>query len=406
MTADATDADDPHSQVAKLDPETLVLRGRPARAIRFRRGVIVSLAAIAAVTVAGTTWYALKPRLPVVAIAGDSHDPAPVSPTERLGALPATYAGVPKLGPPLPGDLGRPILERQHQLALETRPSTPPLAAQPAAEERQHRLDQARSARASAILVQASHGEGDVRVSAIETPAAADQRADRPDKLAIDPERDPNGQQRKADFVRAGDKVDDLNPYRIVPAASPYLLSAGSVISASLITGLRSDLPGLVTAQVTERVFDSPTGRILLVPQGAKLVGTYDSVVAFGQRRALIVWQRIIFPDGSSLRLDNAPAIDPSGYAGLADAVDFHTWTLLKGVALSTLLGVGAELQFSGEGDLVTALRQSTQQSVSQAGSQITSRNLQVQPTITVRPGAPVRLLVHHDLILVPWREN
>ena len=85
--------------------------------------------------------------------------------------------------------------------------------------------------------------------------------------------------------------------------------------------------------------------------------------------------------------------------------VDFHTWALLKGVVLSTLLGVGSELQFSGESDLVQAVRQSTQQSVSRAGDQLTSRNLQIQPTITIRPGAPVRLLVHHDLILKPWME-
>lgn len=125
---------------------------------------------------------------------------------------------------------------------------------------------------------------------------------------------------------------------------------------------------------------------------------------AFGQRRALVVWQRIILPDGSSLRLDNVPATDTAGYAGLADKVDVHTWSLLKGVALSTLLGVGAELQFSGESDLVQALRQSTQQSVAHAGDQLTSKTLNVQPTITVRPGTPVRLVVHKDLVLAPWR--
>jgi type IV secretion system protein VirB10 len=225
------------------------------------------------------------------------------------------------------------------------------------------------------------------------------------DKVAIDIDRDPNGQQRKADFVRAADRSGDTNPHALVPSPSPFTLSAGSVIAASLITGLRSDLPGLVTAQVTERVFDSATGRILLVPQGARLIGTYDSVVAFGQHRALVVWQRIVFPDGSSVRIENVPATDPSGYAGLADKVDFHTWSLLKGVVLSTLLGVGAELQFSGESDLVQALRESTQQSVSRAGDQLTARNLQVQPTITVRPGAPIRLVVHQDIVLKPWQE-
>jgi type IV secretion system protein TrbI len=177
------------------------------------------------------------------------------------------------------------------------------------------------------------------------------------------------------------------------------------VISASLISGLRSDLPGLVIAQVTERVYDSPTGMLLLIPQGARLIGTYDSVVAFGQRRALVVWQRIVFPDGRSLRIDNVPATDSAGYAGLEDRVDFHTWTLLKGVAISTLLGVGANLGISGESDLVQAIRQSTQQTVSRAGDQLTSRNLQIQPTITIRPGAQVRMVVHRDLVIDPPAE-
>ena len=214
-----------------------------------------------------------------------------------------------------------------------------------------------------------------------------------------------HGQQRTADFVGSRDTGGPLNPHALLPAASPYLLAAGSVIPGSLITGLRSDLPGLVTAQVTERVFDSPTGRTLLIPQGARLIGSYDSVVAFGQKRALIVWQRIVLPDGSSLALDNVPATDPSGYAGLADKVDFHTWTLLKGVAISTLLGVGSSLTFTGESDLVQAIRESTQQNVSRAGDQLTSRNLQIQPTISIRPGTPVLLVVHRDLVLAPRDE-
>lgn len=157
---------------------------------------------------------------------------------------------------------------------------------------------------------------------------------------------------------------------------------------------------------LTERVYDSPTGRILLIPQGARLIGSYDSVVAFGQKRALIVWQRIVMPDGSSLRIDNVPATDPSGYAGLQDKVDFHTWQLIKGIALSTLFGVGSELAFTGDSDLVQAIRRSTQDNTSRAGDQITQRNLNIQPTITIRPGAPVRLVVHKDLVLAPWHEG
>lgn len=186
---------------------------------------------------------------------------------------------------------------------------------------------------------------------------------------------------------------------------SPYTLAAGTVIAGSLITDIRSDLPGLVTAQVTENVFDSATGRILLVPQGARLIGKYDSVVAYGQKRALVVRQRIVLPDGSSLGLDNLPASDASGYSGLADKVDAHSWALLKGVFISTLLGVGSELQFSGQGGLVQAIRQSGQQNAAHAaGDQLTSKTLNIQPTIPIRPGTLVRLIVQKDLILAPWR--
>jgi len=119
---------------------------------------------------------------------------------------------------------------------------------------------------------------------------------------------------------------------------------------------------------------------------------SFFSVVAFGQKRALVVWQRIMFPDGSSLRIDNVPATDASGYAGLQDKVDFHTWALLKDVALATLLGAGSEVTVTGESDLVLAIRESTQQNVSRAGDQLTSHNLNIQPTITIRPGATARL--------------
>ena len=180
---------------------------------------------------------------------------------------------------------------------------------------------------------------------------------------------------------------------------------AGSVIAASLITGINSDLPGLVVAQVTENVYDTVTGRTLLIPQGSRLIGTYDSVIAFGQSRALLVWQRIILPDGSSFRVDNLPATDTAGYAGLEDEVDYHTWRLIKGIALATLLGVGTELSLgSDESDLVRAIRESTQQNVSRAGQRITEKNLNIQPTITVRPGWPLRIIVHRDLVLRPYQ--
>jgi type IV secretion system protein VirB10 len=170
--------------------------------------------------------------------------------------------------------------------------------------------------------------------------------------------------------------------------------------AAAALTGLNSDLPGFVIAQVTEHVYDTVTGRHLLLPQGSRLVGKYDNIVAFGQERALVVWQRIILPDGSSIVIDNLPATDTGGYAGLADQVDLHTWKLLKGVALATVLGVGSELAFgSSDSDLIKALQQSTQSTTNRAGQRLVERNLNVQPTITVRPGWPLRVIVHKDIV-------
>lgn len=136
------------------------------------------------------------------------------------------------------------------------------------------------------------------------------------------------------------------------------------------------------------------------------MIGQYDSVVAFAQKRALLVWQRIILPDGSSIQIDNLPATDTAGYAGLQDKVDFHTWQLLKGVAMSTLLGIGTQISIGGDrSDLVRAIRESSQQSASEAGQQIVSKQLDVQPTLRVRPGWPLRVILHKDLILKAWNQ-
>lgn len=209
---------------------------------------------------------------------------------------------------------------------------------------------------------------------------------------------------RKLSFLKAGPETDIYNRHGLETPASLYQLMAGTVIAASLVSGLNSDLPGFVIAQVTENVFDTVSGRFLLVPQGSRLIGRYDNVVAFGQERALVVWQRIIRPDGSSIVIDNLPATDTGGYAGLADEVDLHTWKLLKGVALATVLGVGSELAFgSSDDDLVRALQLSTQSTTNRAGQRLIERNLNVQPTITVRPGWPLRVIVHRDLVLNPY---
>jgi type IV secretion system protein VirB10 len=401
----------------KVDPETLVLRGSPRRVVRFRRGVIIAAAALGSTAIVGVTWFALKPAtFHIVAEGENRSDAGAKRPPDELANAPRTYGDVPQLGPPLPGDLGRPILDHQRQIgalsAGEPGADAAGRAAQAAEAERQRIAAERKAARESTVLAQISGASLGTPTSAArmseqtEDAVVANAIPESPaSHVAFDPARDPNGQQRKLDFLGSRDTSGDVNPHGVQPPVSPWMLSAGSVISASLITGLNSDLPGLVTAQVTENAYDSATGRILLIPQGARLIGSYDSVIAFGQKRALVVWQRVIFPDGASIRIDNVPASDPAGYAGLADKVDFHTWRLLKGVALATLLGVGTELSFgSNESDLVRAIRESTQQNADRAGQQITMKNLDVQPTITVRPGSPLRVIVHKDLILRPWR--
>ena len=134
------------------------------------------------------------------------------------------------------------------------------------------------------------------------------------------------------------------NPARLTAPSSPNVVQAGSVIPAALITGIQSDLPGQVTAQVTQNVFDSATGRMLLIPQGSRLIGAYDSKIAAGQNRVLLAWDRLILPGGRSIELMRQPGADASGMAGLADRTDHHWGHMLKAALISTVLGVGAEL--------------------------------------------------------------
>ena len=389
---DTLAAEQPASAPAKVDPETLGIRSRAPRAIRFRRGAIIGAAAAGAASLIGIAWMALEPQVfRQVAQESELSQPMAKPAADALSGLPNSYADAPKLGPPLPGDLGRPILRAQER----TKGAASPSRAELAEAARQKRLADLAAARESGLM---AHIATSRRTAATAQVGATSPVPDAPAQTPT------SAGTRKEQFVSAPNMGRDLNSERLVAPLSPYSLLAGPVITASLVTGLNSDLPGMVTAQVTQNVFDTVTGNVLLVPQGARLVGKYDSVVAFRQRRALVIWQRLILPDGSSLRLDNMPAIDAAGYTGLADKVDFHTWTLLKGVAIATLLGVGSELSISGESDLVQALRQSAESNTARAGDQITQRNLDIPPTITIRPGAPVRLIVTHDLVLAPWR--
>jgi type IV secretory pathway VirB10-like protein len=391
----------------KLDPESLVLRGRPRPVARFKRHVVIGVLGIAAIGIFVATWLALKASPLAKPISSSELYNIDRKPTaDGLAALPSGYDKIkPALGPPLAGDLGPAELRARNGLGV-------PVAGTPsendaARAEELHLAQLARQASEGDVFFQAgaSHA-GSIDPTAVGLggpPPVADATGTDP-RLALDPSRDPGDAQPKLDFVNAQDGRNIYNPHGVQDPVSPYQVMAGTLISASLITGLDSDLPGLVVAQVTQNIYDTVTGQTLLIPQGSRLIGTYDSVVAFGQSRALVVWQRIIMPDGSSIQIDNLPATDAQGYSGLSDDVDYHTWALIKGVAISTLLGVGTELSLSGQSDLLMSIRESTQDSVNQAGQQITQKNLNIQPTIKVRPGWPLRVIVHKDLVLRPYR--
>lgn len=194
-----------------------------------------------------------------------------------------------------------------------------------------------------------------------------------------------------------------LPPSPGVANSDGYLLQAGTVVPAALLTGINTDLPGDVVASVTEGVYDSPTGNHLLIPQGARLLGSYDSQIAASQDRALLVWHRLLLPNGHSVNLDRMRGTDAAGYAGVADRVDYHADKLASAALLSGVVAYAGNLAGGRQtltltpGDVVGS---AVAQQASTGGSNLVQRQLNVQPTITIRPGWPVRVLVNRDILL------
>jgi type IV secretion system protein TrbI len=378
------------------------LRLRPERpaVTRLSRKVLIGLASIVLLTVFGALTWALYQGRGKPVSATELYSTENKQPPEGLAGLPRDYTGispkVPQLGPPLPGDLGRPMLSAQGV-------GTPVAAGMDPAAQRLAQEDEA--ARTSHLFA-TTNAAG--RAISLPSPAPADQGAlipvGRPEAPPIDPDSIQNLQDRKLAFLNAAVDRKTVTPDRLENPASRYVVQAGSVIPAALITGIRSDLPGQVTAQVTEQVYDSPTGRYLLIPQGSKLIGVYDSQVAFGQDRVLLVWTRLIFPNGRSIVLERQPGADTQGFAGLEDKVDYHWDRLFTAALLSSILGIGTQVgTSSNENDLIQALRRSGSDTLNQTGQQVVRRNLNIQPTLTIRPGFPVRVIVNRDLVLAPY---
>ncbi|MGO4562903.1 TrbI/VirB10 family protein [Phyllobacterium myrsinacearum] len=381
------------------------LRPDPPRVTRLSRKVLAGLGLAAGLGVGGALIYALQTRN------GGNQGQELYSTDNRttpdgLAGLPKDYSGVPKLGPPLPGDLGRPILNAQN--GGQTTPTPGIVASAPSGPtpEEQRRAQELEAARTARLFAPTETRPSNTN-TANPAPAAAATIPQTPDlaSLGLAPQPStPSAQDRQLAFLNQTPDKRTVSTDRVAAPASPNILQAGALISAALITGIRSDLPGQITAQVTENVYDSPTGKILLIPQGTRVIGQYDNGVGFGQRRVLLVWNRLIFPNGRSIVLERQPGADAEGYAGLEDGVDYHWGELFKAAALSTLLSVGAQAGSSGnDSDIVQALRQGASQSINQTGQQVVSRQLNIAPTLTIRPGFPVRVIVTRDLVLEPY---
>jgi len=409
----------------KVAPDSVALRAPPRPVTRLNRRTLAVSATLLAVAVAGLSMWALQSKhgrrgggdptelynVDRIAKADDlAQLPTDYSKLPAKSA-PARAASVPQLGPPLPGDWGA----ASAMQVPGNGAANPGISAESIDRQRQ-----AEEVARSSVFFRTSNTAGKVEAAAMSASAAPTANAATgafnpmgagPASTAVQP-NDPtaiqNGQDRKEAFLAKGGDATASNTGTLQAPVSPYTVMAGTIIPAALVTGVNSDLPGQVIAEVTQPVYDTATGRFLLIPQGSRLIGRYDSQIAFGQRRVLLVWLRLILPDTSSIALDKLPGIDAAGYAGLEDSVDGHWGRLLSGAVLSTLLGVNAELAVSNQneanGNMVVALRDSAQDTTNQLGQEITRRNLDIQPTLTVRPGFPMDVMVNRDLVLRPYQ--
>lgn len=391
-----------HAPVRAAD---LRLRGDPPRVMRLSRKALAIVGLVATTGIGGALIYALQPSTPKIQTELYATDNRATS--DSLAGAPKDYSQVPKLGPPLPGDLGRPILSAQ-QRGVEVTP--PPMgvaspapagaaanAAQAAREQVRQERDAARTSKVFVGGEGAATSPGAETVPVVQLPAVAS-AAEAP-APASGVGSDHAG---KRNFLRTSEGALPESGHRVTQLTSPYVVQAGSVIPAALITGIRSDLPGTIIAQVTQNVYDSVTGRHLLIPQGSRLIGEYDSQVSFGQNRVLLAWDRLILPDGRSVQLDRLLGADAAGYSGLQDRVNEHWRGVFRAALISTLLSVGTGAGHAGDNDLIRALRQGTSESIGRTGQDLVRRQMNVQPTLTIRPGFQLRVIVTRDIVMAP----
>ena len=344
--------------------------------------------------------------------------------TESFSGLPASYAEIREKVPSPP-----PIAKKEARPQVSLSPKThgqPAVALGPALEnqadqtrEAQEREKALRSAIFFTAIAAKTKGPASATAAVPET-ALADagvprQAFDMLGDVLKSTQRGESSETRanqkaKQDFLKEKAKAEAAVylTHRIQEPVSPYQLMAGTVLPAVLISGINSDLPGQIISQIRENVYDTVTGSYLLIPQGAKLIGSYDNMIAWGQDKVMVVWSRLIFPDGASIVLDNMEGGDVSGYAGFHDRVNNHYLKLGVAILFSSVLSVGAT---QAHGDIQgyhatwdQQLAANVGKDINKTGQKIVERQLNVPPTIEIRPGYPFNVMVNKDVILREYR--
>ncbi|QTC90311.1 TrbI/VirB10 family protein [Brevundimonas goettingensis] len=364
------------------------LRAAPPPVMRLSRKALVAIGGVSALALAAALGFALLGRPASSAKPELYRVGGP--PPETLQTLPADYtrragsAGVPQLGPPLPGDLGRPILAAQANGVDVSAPAigstaTEPDPARTAADAaRQRAVQESETARLSILFLSGVRPAGSTTT------------------------------EQPADAALLSSTQGAEQPRSVLGLPPPpFTVQAGAIISGALVTGLRSDLPGAAIGQVTDDVYDSVSGRHLLIPKGSRLIGAYEADVAFGQSRLSLIWTRLILPNGRAITLDDMRATDPQGFSGLEDRIDNRWGERLRTAALTTVLAVGsASGVSSGDDAIARALTQGVSGGVNAFGEGLVAKGLDVAPRLTIRPGFAFRVIVSRDLVLEPYGDR
>ena len=406
----------------------LQIKGSPPSAKRFNKRVLGTLLGGSALAVLLAAGFALRSPDSKAVAPQELYNTTSKALPDALSALPENYSEVESkpqlgiLGPPLPGDIGAGLYGKPKDI-----PTDNPFRYQPPSNYNPtpsgsyggtapQTTSNAPTGRTSNLFFIANDGGGDSdKAAQASAPTFTDPGVAALAALlgqggnGLIPQSSPqDGRGHSMSNTNdpfASDLTDAeiYNPHSLRTPVSPYQVMAGTIIPASLVTGLNSDLPGQVIAQITENVYDTPTGKHLLLPQGTRLLGRYDSDIDDGQSRALVVWNRLIRPDGSSLVIENLPGVDLSGQAGLRDKVNRHTGSLFKAAILSSVLSIAAELSKDEEDEFAEAIRSGGQDTINQAGQRVVNRTLSRKPTLSVRPGWRLGVIVNRDLVLSPY---